>query len=186
MRQKNENPKKDQDKKTLADLLTPDLTVDDIHSVDYNRLYADGYRLALLDVDNTLALHGSHQPDEFAIEAVRKIQAAGLICRIISNGSSRRVSGFAKAIGLSFYANALKPSTRGIHKALESEHCRPEQTLLVGDQLLTDVLAARRAGLMAVLVKPRSPSEAWNIRIKRLIERILLGKQHKTTDKRGV
>jgi hypothetical protein len=45
---------------------------------------------------------------------------------------------------------------------------------MIGDQLLTDIWAARRAGVKSILVEPRSAQESGHIRIKRLIERIIL------------
>jgi predicted HAD superfamily phosphohydrolase YqeG len=50
----------------------------------------------------------------------------------------------------------------------------PENTLFVGDQLLTDVWGAKRAGIYSILVKPIHPKEEIQIVLKRYLEKIVL------------
>ncbi|PJH64016.1 HAD hydrolase-like protein, partial [Salmonella enterica] len=42
--------------------------------------------------------------------------------------------------------------------------------LIVGDQILTDIIGANNIGIESVLVKPIMNSDAWNTRINRFIE----------------
>lgn len=42
---------------------------------------------------------------------------------------------------------------------------------MIGDQLLTDVVASNNAGVRSVLVKPVLPSDAWNTKLNRFIEK---------------
>jgi len=53
----------------------------------------------------------------------------------------------------------------------------PGSTAMVGDQLFTDILGARRLGIHAILVSPLSDSELPHTRLKRRIERFLLGRR---------
>ena len=51
-----------------------------------------------------------------------------------------------------------------------------ENTLFIGDQIFTDVLGAKRAGLHAIMVKPIHPKEEIQIakdRRKDFIERVM-------------
>lgn len=45
---------------------------------------------------------------------------------------------------------------------------------MVGDQLLTDILGANRAGLRTILVRPIVQSDAWNTSINRFFERFIM------------
>jgi len=45
---------------------------------------------------------------------------------------------------------------------------------MVGDQLFSDILAGRLAGLFTILVRPTSAEEPWFTRIKRPVERRVL------------
>ncbi len=158
----------------LERYLKPDHYCDSLEALDLDQLHAAGYRLLLIDVDNTLGHHGAHEADAYAQHLVARAQASGLACHIISNGSRKRIRSFARSLRLPYTAMANKPSVRAIVDACRQADVDPAQAVMVGDQILTDVICARRAGALAILVRPRSKQEAPNVRIKRLPERWLL------------
>ena len=49
--------------------------------------------------------------------------------------------------------------------------CKPEEAMLIGDQIFTDCIAAHRAGIRFALVKPIQPVESKFFRMKRFFER---------------
>ena len=49
-----------------------------------------------------------------------------------------------------------------------------ENTLFIGDQIFTDVLGAKRAGLYTIMVKTIQQKEQIQIDLKRYLERIVL------------
>ena len=49
---------------------------------------------------------------------------------------------------------AAKPKPGGFRRAMEQMGCTPEQTAIVGDQLFTDILGGRNAGVFTLLVEP--------------------------------
>jgi len=155
-------------------LLKPDACFQDLLQIDFAAYATLGFKLVLLDIDNTLARHGAHQGDDFAREAVRRIRDAGMDCRIISNAATNRARQYAASLELAFTAMANKPSPKALLEACRQSGIPASQTMMVGDQLLTDIAAARRAGCLAILVRPRYEHEAWNVRLKRLIEKTIL------------
>jgi len=56
----------------------------------------------------------------------------------------------------------------------------PEETVVVGDQIFTDIFGGNRMGLYTVLVSPLSKREFIGTRFMRLAERIVLRKLKKT------
>ncbi len=70
-----------------------------------------------------------------------------------------------------FVSRALKPLTRGINEALKRYDLEKSEAVLVGDQLMTDVMAANNAGIRSILVKPLVDSDAWNTKINRFFEK---------------
>jgi len=158
----------------LERLFKPDEIYCDLHEIDFAKFASRGYQLVMLDIDNTLAHHGSNKADEFAREAVRRIQDAGLICWIISNGNTHRISLFAASLNLPFVAMSNKPSRRAFKYVFKVTGIDANRAVMIGDQLLTDIFGAHRAGCLAVLVHPRFEQEAWNVRFKRSIEKPLL------------
>ena len=49
-----------------------------------------------------------------------------------------------------------------------------EQTVMVGDQIFTDVIAGNLAGVSTILVKPQSNEDLWYTNIIRHVERRIL------------
>ncbi|MDD3931153.1 MAG: YqeG family HAD IIIA-type phosphatase [Clostridiaceae bacterium] len=157
----------------LERYLKPDLYCESLDDLDLKKLYHDGYRLLLIDVDNTLASHGSFEADDYAQRAIKRARDIGFDCRIVSNAGHRRIKSYAESLRMPYTALANKPSVRAILDACADSGIQPKQSVMVGDQILTDVMSAHRAGALAVLVRPRARQEAVNVRFKRLIERWL-------------
>ena len=61
-----------------------------------------------------------------------------------------------------------------------------EITLFVGDQIFTDILGAKRAGLYTILVSPIHPKEEIQIVLKRYLEKIVLHFYFRTVKKKRV
>ncbi len=152
----------------------PDLIVASPGQLDYRKLAEEGFRLVLLDIDNTLALHGSRTADDFARSVVERIEGAGLVPVITSNARRQRAETYAGSLGLGFIPEAGKPGIGAICRELSERDCRPDQALMIGDQLLTDIWSARRAGLPVILTDKRARSEIVTVRFKRLIEWLLI------------
>ena len=73
-----------------------------------------------------------------------------------------------------------------VRQALAVLDVPPENALLVGDQIFTDVWAAHNAGIRAVLVPPIRDKRDLLTKVKRLLERPLLhryDKEHKNDGK---
>ena len=52
----------------------------------------------------------------------------------------------------------------------------PEQVAVVGDQIFTDILGAKRLGLFAILVEPLNENEFFGTKLIRIIEKIVIKK----------
>jgi predicted HAD superfamily phosphohydrolase YqeG len=75
---------------------------------------------------------------------------------------------------------ARKPAGAAFRRAIKLMELTSEQAVVVGDQMLTDVLGGRRAGLHTILVTPIAPrEEGWATQINRRIEKIALARLRK-------
>ena len=130
-----------------------------------------GYRGLILDIDNTLV--SPHAPaDEAALAWTRRLKEAGMALAVLSNNSRERAESFAAALDCPFVAKAGKPRPEGFMRAMEMLGTDRQSTLAAGDQLLTDVYGAHRAGLKCLLVDARDPGhEQPFVRVKRLLEK---------------
>lgn len=143
------------------------------YSIDYEKLYREGYRGILFDIDNTLVEHGA-DATERAIELFARLKQIGFQTCLISNNSDERVRRFNRKIGTNYIPKANKPSTRNYLRAVKMMETQIENTVFVGDQLFTDVFGANRVGMLTYLVKPIHPKEEIQIVLKRRLERIVL------------
>ena len=124
----------------------PDTTVSSTYAIDYEKLYEEGYRGILFDIDNTLVEHGKEATEQ-AKRLFSRLKKIGYECCLISNNKKKRVHSFNEKIGVHTVFNAHKPAKKGYFYAMELMNTRPENTIFVGDQLFTDIFGAKRIGL---------------------------------------
>ena len=152
----------------------PSLYVNTIFDIDYNKLYEDGIRLILTDLDNTLISYKETDPLEAQYDWVKKMKEIGFEIIIVSNNSHKdRVSHFAKLLDIKYLNFALKPTKIGMKKALKmaNKKYEPEEVIALGDQLMTDILVANRMKFHSVLVKAVDrKSDILPTRINRKLE----------------
>ena len=123
-----------------------------------------GIKLLLCDLDYTLAPRSVARPDDEVLAWVQGIKTAGIRVMILSNNRSPvRVETFCKDMGITYVGHAGKPATRGYREAMAKAGVTEKETAMLGDKLLTDVLGARRSGILALMVEPLGgPVGAWN------------------------
>lgn len=141
--------------------------------IPFEKLYEEGYRGVIFDIDNTLVPHGA-PADERAKKLFVRLREIGFSSCLISNNQEARVKMFNEEIGTNYIYNAHKPSTKNYKKAMEIMGTDLSNTVFVGDQLFTDVWGAKRTGIHNILVKPIHPKEEIQIVLKRYLERIVL------------
>ena len=98
--------------------------------------------------------------------------------RVVSNNTNRRVKPLARTLGLEFTANGAKPLTFGVNRAVKSMGVRKRETLVVGDQIFTDILAGNLAGIRTVLVEPFHLENKWTFRLKRTVEGLVFKRDY--------
>ncbi len=151
----------------------PDAYMASTYEIAFDKLYEEGYRGIIFDIDNTLVPHGA-PADERAIDLFRQLKALGYSCCLLSNNQKPRVEMFNREIGVHYIYNAHKPSVKNYQRAMELMGTNLDTTLFVGDQLFTDVWGAKRTGIRNVLVKPIHPKEEIQIVLKRILEKVVL------------
>ena len=120
--------------------------------------------MLLCDLDYTLAPRSVKRPDGTLRAWLDGCRESGVTVMILSNNrSTRRVETFCRELGIRYVGHAGKPGTRGYRQAMELSGETPGHTAMLGDKLLTDVLGAKRSGVLALMVEPLGgPVGAWN------------------------
>lgn len=153
-----------------------------IYDIDYNELYALGKRIILFDLDNTLISYYETEPSEKLVALGNKLLNMGFKVYIVSNNKGKRLEHFAKLFPITSFASSMKkPNTKRLNKYLNDLNIQNySKIIIIGDQMLTDVLCANRLGVDSVLVKSISrKSEKWYTTINRLREPFIIKKINK-------
>lgn len=151
----------------------PDEYMASTYEIPFEKLYEEGYRGIIFDIDNTLVPHGA-PADDRAKALFARLKNIGYDCCLLSNNQEPRVLMFNEEIGVHYICNAHKPAIGNYEKAMEYMKTDKTNTLFVGDQLFTDVWGAKRTGIRNVLVKPINPKEEIQIVLKRWLEKPIL------------
>ena len=149
----------------------------DMASADF--LLEIGVRGVILDVDNTLEPYENATPGAHVVAWLKSLEDNGIKAAIVSNNNQQRIEVFNKDLGLPFCAKAGKPFKKNILLAMAVIGTTTEDTILIGDQVFTDVWAAHNAGIRAILVPPIKDKRDILTRFKRLLEIPVLNKYKK-------
>ena len=157
----------------MLEVFFPDEYYESTYSIDFEKMYRDGYRGVIFDIDNTLVPHGA-PADERSIAFFERLKAIGFEATLLSNNKEARVTMFNEPVGVHMIWKANKPSAKGYIDAMKLMNTDEGSTFFVGDQLFTDVWGAKNAKIRSILVKPMNPKEEIQIVIKRRLEAIVL------------
>ncbi|MDT3424902.1 HAD superfamily phosphatase (TIGR01668 family) [Paenibacillus forsythiae] len=164
----------------MFERLVPKLRVNTVFDIDLEDLYLKGYRGIITDLDNTLVGAKAPLATPELLAWFDKVKQTGFKLVIVSNNNMTRVSRFAAPLNIQFVHGARKPTNAPFHKAMKLMNLEPKNTVVVGDQMLTDVFGGNRLGLFTVLVLPISlEDEGLGTRINRRIEQIALTRLRK-------
>lgn len=159
--------------------LVPDYYFDTFDQASAMFLTSIGVKGILLDVDNTLEPYENPLPTEKVINWFCTLRKAGISAAIVSNNNKERIELFSKDLGLPAYYKAKKPFKKSLLMAMADIGTTPEETIFMGDQIFTDVLAAKNAGIRAILVPPIKDKTDVFTKFKRLLEIPVLKKYRK-------
>ncbi|ERN54678.1 MULTISPECIES: YqeG family HAD IIIA-type phosphatase [Alkalihalophilus] len=154
--------------------LLPNKYVKSIFEINLEELKEAGIKGVITDLDNTLVEWDRPEATPEVREWFKKLQEYGMNVTIVSNNNRRRVSVFADPEEVVFIHNARKPMRRAFRQACRQMDLQPEETVVVGDQIFTDVLGGNRAGLQTILVVPVAKTDGLATKLNRRMERVVL------------
>ena len=159
--------------------LTPDYYFKTFRDANVEFLLSIGVKGVLMDVDNTLEPYENPTPGEDVKTWINELKSAGIGCAIVSNNNGKRINLFNSELSLPAYYKAKKPFSKNLKRALSDLSVEKNEAIFIGDQIFTDVLAARFFGIRAILVPPIKDKTDPFTRFKRLLESPILKKYNK-------
>ncbi|MBD1372869.1 YqeG family HAD IIIA-type phosphatase [Hazenella sp. IB182357] len=153
--------------------MIPNLYVESIYAINLHELKDRGIKTVIVDLDNTLVESTRPEATPKLIKWLAQLKGLGFQVMIVSNNNRNRVSTFASPLQIPFIYTAKKPLTLAFKRALKKMGSQKEETVVIGDQLLTDVFGGNRMGIYTILVTPVCETDGYLTRVNRRIERLL-------------
>lgn len=162
-------------RKTVFRRFYPDYKFANVQEIPDSFFTENGIEFAVLDIDNTLVPYTSPLPTGSARGFIARLKALGIRSCFVSNNGEERVKLFCTDLGESEYIwKARKPLAHKIKRAMKKMGADKSNTVLIGDQVFTDILGAKQAGIKAVMVDPIEAKETPFFGFKRAMERVVL------------
>ena len=131
------------------------------------------YELIVFDFDNTLSEHGASKASEYTLSMINRWREAGFEVYVISNAKLGRSEKIAEMLPVEFIGDARKPGTSAFEKIFEYSDVEKSEMLFCGDQIFTDVWAAKNFGIDAIVVDRLTSAEPYYVKLKRILEKVV-------------
>jgi HAD superfamily phosphatase (TIGR01668 family) len=161
------------------ELYVPDMYKKNIYAIDYNKLKNNGIKCILFDLDNTLVPYNEKVPSKKVIELFKKLKTLGFNVIIFSNSGKRRLRKFKEILEVECYYHCRKPSTKKMYEVLNKYSYNQSEVVIIGDQIMTDVVGGNTVGITTILTNPMSKKELIFTKFNRLRERKVIKKLSK-------
>lgn len=158
----------------MIKLFLPNEYVDSVFEITPAKLKQQGIKAIITDLDNTLVEWDRKNATPKLIEWLESMQKEGILVTIVSNNNQLRVEAFSDPIGIPFIYHARKPMGRAFRRAIRDMNVKKDETVVIGDQLMTDVLGGNLNKLYTILVVPVAKTDGFFTKFNRIIEKRLL------------
>ncbi len=157
----------------MKNLMLPNEFAKSIFEITPEKLHNEGIRGIITDLDNTLVPWDMKEATPEVQDWFQKMKENNIKVTILSNNNRERVTFFAEPLKAKYMYSAKKPLRKAFLKAAKEMELKKEEIVVIGDQLLTDVLGGNMAGLKTILVVPIVETDGKITKINRKIERFI-------------
>ncbi len=156
----------------------PNYVYKTIYDIDFDTLYANGKKIILSDLDNTIAGYDELEASKKCIEWNKILKEQGFKIYLVSNNNDTRIKKFSIKFYIDGYlSKARKPFTKRLEKFLKENNINKEEVISIGDQIVTDIVGFNSLGVDTILVKTiNQKKQKWYTKINRSREKRILRK----------
>ena len=141
--------------------LLPRFQADALTDIHGDFFHEQNIRLLMLDFDNTIVPYTTDVPTPLMAAWLKWMTDCNMYVCVVSNSKNDRVKKFCQKHGLHCITHAKKPFSKGIRECLERFDCKPQEAMLIGDQIYTDTLGGNCCGVKTLLVKAIDNHNFW-------------------------
>ncbi len=134
--------------------LIPTFMVKDVFNIHPRKLNEMGVLFLFVDLDNTLSSPYVDLPDERVFNWINELKKWNIDVTVLSNNHEERVKKFVTPLGVHYLSNVKKPRTKKVKEYLCKRNINVQQAIAIGDQIMTDVLMAKKLNMRVILVEP--------------------------------
>lgn len=146
-----------------------------IFDISYAKLKKRGVKCLIFDLDNTLALIDEEKCPEKTKQLCERLKKDFQVV-IISNNTKKRLLPYLEELQVDGVSMAMKPGLRGLKKIQKKYRLQKEEMVMIGDQLMTDIVSGNRFQIMTILVDPLGKKDLKITSINRFLENLVLKK----------
>jgi len=132
--------------------IIPDMYVKSVLDIDYNLLKEKGITNLIFDIDNTIAYVDELTVTKEIEKLITRLKDDAFNIILMSNNSDRRVVPIAKILDVLYLSDAGKPALKAYERILHLLKCNKKGVAAIGDQMITDIVGAKKYGIYAILV----------------------------------
>lgn len=159
---------------SLLKKFLPNQYVKSILDIQPTTLKEKGVKAIITDLDNTLVEWDRPEATPQVIDWFEKMKQNQIQVTIVSNNKEARVKAFSEPLKIPFIYRAKKPMSYAFFQAAKRMNVKKEETVVIGDQLLTDILGGNRSGFHTILVVPVAQNDGLATKFNRFTERRIM------------
>lgn len=165
--------------KKEIEAVTPDNYYPSIYKIDYQTLKKENINTLLFDIDNTITKVDDLNVPQETIELMENLKKQEFKILLFSNNHQQRAFPVAQKLNLPLLSDAGKPEKKAYAKALNILNSTKENTAAIGDQLLSDVVGAKKYGIKAILVDQLSKENNIQTGLAQKLQKYMIKKLSK-------
>lgn len=157
----------------------PDIYQKNIYSIDYDKLYKNGIRCLLFDLDNTLVPLNIKEPNTKLVDFINDLKTKGFKIIIFSLNTKKRILPFKEGLGVDCCSVVGKKIDKKISYILKLYNYKEDEVALIGDQMLINITNGNKVGITTILINPISTKEHFFNKMNRIKEKKIMEKLRK-------
>ena len=154
----------------------PNIYQKSIYLIDYSKLLSQGINTLLFDLDNTIIAKNTKEMPSKTKDLFISLKQKGFKIIIFSNSPKKKLNKYKEYLNVDGIHMALKPLSKNFKKVINNYDLKPNQTAIIGDQLLTDILGGNKIGITTILVNPITEKDSIFTLLNRFIEKRIMKK----------
>ena len=157
--------------------LKPNMYKKNIYEINYKKLKQLNIQYLFFDLDNTIISYQDDIPSKESIDLFNNLKKMGFKCFLFSNSHSKRLFKVKDILNVDIYYPSMKPLNKNYKKVLKKYD--KNKCAFIGDQIMTDVIGAKRNDLFIIFVDKINDNEPVYTKFWRFFEGFILRNYNK-------